>query len=162
MLFSVVSRSCWPEIHLTGSVQNEPAPTLAGMRSDPSNRNTVALYNTSLAIFRIVSFGYSETSKVLCGERLPTDAALIPWSLLAMKLRSLMVLESLLNAAARSPPPRTTLSPTVFGGKKDTHTVASRLASTESGKPPLAATKVACLNRKQPGGCSKIALPPVW
>ena len=43
MFFSVVSRSCWPESHFTGSVQKVPAPTLAGIRSDPSKRAAVAL-----------------------------------------------------------------------------------------------------------------------
>ena len=43
MLLSVVSRSCWPDSHLTGSVQKVPAPTLAGIESDPSKRAAVAL-----------------------------------------------------------------------------------------------------------------------
>ena len=100
-----------------------------------------------MAIVWSVLFGSSETSAVLCGENAPFLACSVPFSLLAMKLRSLRVLASLLNAAAMSPPTRTELSPSVLAGKGSGPVSVSSLAMTASGKPPLLATKVACLNR---------------
>ena len=84
---------------------------------------------------------------MVCGENPPAFACSVPFSLLAMKLRTFRVLASLLKAAAMSPPRRTALSPSVLAGKGSGPVLVSTSAMTVSGKPPLLATKVACLNR---------------
>src|SRR5690242_17788323 len=56
MFFSAVLMSSWPLIQETSSFQNEPAPTWAGIASEPSKRKVLAPYRY-FAIVLVTSFG---------------------------------------------------------------------------------------------------------
>src|SRR5450759_660421 len=144
--------------------QKLPAPTLAGILSDPSKRMPDAVY-AILAILLTVSLPYLDMSKSLCGERKPRSLgpAHTPPKVgsSVSSLSTLITLVSpLVNRPATSPPP-STVSNAPFG-KGKTPRLVSMFALTESDRKPFCVTKLPCLCRKQPGGLVNMGFAAVW
>ena len=138
MLFSVVSRSCWPESHLTGSVQNVPAPTFAGIEVRPVEPRGLGLVEHvgGDRLQRLV--GQQTTRRPSCAARRAClgllGAVLLAGDEVAQLQRVGVVVERRGEVAGRPAP---SCRPRPWAGTRTAGVSVSSLAMTASGKPPL-------------------------